>query len=197
MAITAQTILETDFGDFQVAYHQVGQSYEVVSFSQGTLTTGSPIIRIHSACLFGEVFHSQHCDCEEQITETMKAIQKHGHGAIIYCYQEGRGVGLLGKIKAMEVERREHVDTVEAFKRLGYKADTRDFSPAIAALRDLVVGVDITTFSGNPKKIKALQEAGYNVKRLLNITSDNLGKRAKEELKTKQNKLGYYYQDLT
>jgi len=97
MPITASTIIKTRFGDFQVSFHET-ESGDCVSFSQGKLTKGKPIVRLHSACLFGEVFHSLHCDCLRQVTQTMALIQKNKCGVIVYSYQEGRGIGLKRKV---------------------------------------------------------------------------------------------------
>ena len=102
--ITASTIIKTGFGNFKVSYHKFGKKI-CVSFSYGDLAKNEPIVRFHSACLFGEAFHSLHCDCQHQITKVMSLIQTNGNGVIIYAYQEGRGIGLENKIKSMELER--------------------------------------------------------------------------------------------
>src|SRR6266404_2077417 len=104
MPIRSSTIIQTDFGSFKVSYHEIdAQGY--VSFAHGDISRNTPIVRIHSACLFGEAFHSLHCDCNHQLTETMRVIDQHGSGVIVYSYQEGRGIGLEKKIEAMEIER--------------------------------------------------------------------------------------------
>ena len=193
MPITASTIIKTKFGDFKVCFHET-KCDACVSFSQSDLTKGEPTVRIHSACLFGEVFHSLHCDCLHQITQTMALIQKNKCGVIVYSYQEGRGIGLKRKIEAMEIQRVENCDTVEAFKKLGVeKSDPRDFKAEVQALKDLGVAKEIQSFSGNPIKDAALKAAGFRVVKNLKIDDKDLSEMAKEEIKIKIKKMGYKY----
>jgi 3,4-dihydroxy 2-butanone 4-phosphate synthase/GTP cyclohydrolase II len=193
MAIASSTTIETEFGNFNVSYHETKYG-NCVSFFQGNLSKGKPIVRLHSACLFGEVFHSLHCDCYYQLTETMALIHKQEKGVIIYSYQEGRGIGLKKKIEAMEIQRTEKCDTAEAFKRIGFKkVDLRDYKAEIEALKELGLAKNIKTFSGNPQKIKALKDAGYNVVEILKIDYKKLGSLAKQEIKTKIEKMGFSY----
>ena len=157
MPILASTFIHTDFGLFKTSYHK-SRNGICVSFSRGNLSKDIPIIRFHSACLFGEAFHSLHCDCDGQLTSAMDLIKRHGRGAIVYTYQEGRGVGLDQKIKAMEIQRKEKCDTVEAFKKLGLdRLDYRNYKESIDALEDLKVSKTIMTFSGNPEKMRMLK----------------------------------------
>ncbi len=193
MVITARTILKTRFGDFQVAYHKTKYG-SAVSFSKGDISIGTPVVRFNSACLFGEAFHSLHCDCEHQLTETMRLIKENDSGTIIYRYQEGRGIGLEKKIKAMEIERTQNMDTVEAFKKLGLKkSDYRNFKAEVQALKDLKSSKTIETFSGNPKKIKALEDAGYKITKILSGKPSDFSPRAKKERAAKEKKMGYHY----
>jgi len=193
MTITALTIIKTEFGNFKVSYHKFGKKI-CVSFSYGDLTKNEPIVRFHSACLFGEAFHSLHCDCQHQISKVMSLIQTNGNGVIVYSYQEGRGIGLENKIKAMELERKEKLDTVEAFKRLGFdKADCRDYDTEIKALKELNLAKKIKTFSGNPKKIEALKKDGYIVDVIIPEEPLDLSDIARKEREIKVKKLGYKY----
>ncbi|MBI5803842.1 hypothetical protein HY450_01210 [Candidatus Pacearchaeota archaeon] len=193
MTIVASTIIKTEFGNFKVCFHETEKG-SCVSFSQGDLSKDNPIVRFHSACLFGEIFHSLHCDCHHQLTETMALIHKNKCGVIIYSYQEGRGIGLKKKIEAMEIQRMENCDTVEAFKKLGFgKSDFRDYETEIQALKDLKVAKKIQSFSGNPVKDKVLKKAGFTITEILNIDDKNLSQIAKEEIKTKIEKMGYKY----
>ena len=193
MTITATTIIKTEFGDFKIFYHEFGKK-TCVSFSYGDLTKNEPIVRFHSACLFGEAFHSLHCDCQHQITNTMRLIQTNGNGVIVYSYQEGRGIGLKNKIKSMELERTEKIDTVEAFSKLGFdKSDYRDYKIEVKVLKELNLAKKIKTFSGNPKKIKHLEKAGYSVEVIILETPLDLSSIAKKERETKIEKLGYRY----
>ena len=193
MTIASSTIIKTEFGDFKVIYHETKYG-SCVSLSQGDLSKNEPIVRLHSACLFGEVFHSLHCDCYHQLEETMALIHKNKQGVIVYSYQEGRGIGLKKKIEAMEIQKLEKCDAVEAFKKLGLKkADLRDYNAEIEALKELNVAKNIKTFSGNPLKIKALKNAGYKIAETLNVDNKNISQLAKEEIDTKIKKMGYSY----
>jgi GTP cyclohydrolase II len=192
MVIVASTVLKTEFGDFKVCYHET-KNGSCTSFSQGKLNENTPIVRMHSACLFGETFHSLHCDCAHQLKNTMSQIHKNKHGVIIYSYQEGRGIGLKKKIQAMEIQLTKKCDTVEAFNKLGLKkSDYRKYDAEIQSLKDLELNKTIKTYSGNQDKIQQLRNAGYKVK-ILKEDSTHLSKLAKEERKTKEQKMNYCY----
>lgn len=193
--ISASTVLQTKYGPFKVNYHEFDES-ACVSFSYGDITKNNPIARFHSACLFGESFLSLDCDCNYQVAQTMEAIVKSGAGIIIYSYQEGRGIGLKNKIKAMEIERVENCDTVEAFKKLGFdKPDYRTYEAEVGALKELSVSKSIISFSGNPAKRKAIESAGFNIIEELEIKDDGLSEVAIKEKKVKQEKMGYTYKN--
>ncbi|MCA9485263.1 MAG: hypothetical protein KC506_00265 [Nanoarchaeota archaeon] len=193
MTITTQTIIETDFGKFKVSFHKSKKS-SCISFSYGDLKKGNPIIRIHSACLFGEAFHSRHCDCFHQLTATMKRIKEHGCGVIVYSYNEGRGIGIENKIKSMELERTKKVDTVEAFKLLGFdRPDYRDYKIEVNSLIELGVSKGIQTFTGNPAKLKSLRDGGFKVEKIYSDKPLKLTKLARSERETKEKKMGYDY----
>ena len=192
MTITATTVLDTEFGKYTVNYHEI-KGKTCVSFSYGNLKK-NPIVRIHSACLFGEAFHSLQCDCAHQVSKTMGLIQENDSGVIVYSYQEGRGIGLKNKIKAMEIERTRKVDTIEAFKEIGLKKpDYRDYKIEVEALKELSLSEKIKTFSGNPKKIEALKNAGFDVERVIPEKPLDLSDKAKSEREVKVKKLGYKY----
>lgn len=191
--IIAQTILLTKYGKFKVSYHQFKNKF-CISFSKGQLDKKIPIVRIHSSCLFGEAFHSMHCDCDYQLTQTMKLIEENKAGIIIYSYNEGRGIGLKRKIQTMEIERTKKVDTVEAFKFLGFKkSDYRDYKIEVRALRELKINRKIRTFSGNPQKLEALKGGGFKVIELISGEPLDISILAKKERLTKQEKMGYVY----
>ncbi|MDB5260356.1 MAG: ribA [Candidatus Nomurabacteria bacterium] len=192
MAITAQTVIQTEFGPFNVSYHKI-QNKELISFAQGDITFGSPIVRIQSACLFGEAFHSEHCDCAFQLTETMKAIHENQNGVIMYVpFEEGRGVGLENKIKSMELERTKGIDIIASFKELGFEPDPRNFNISVKALNDLNLSKEIKSFSSNPRKRKALEEEGYIIRQELEINPSQLSDLAKKEKQFKIDNLGYF-----
>jgi GTP cyclohydrolase II len=127
----------------------------------GDLTAGAPLLRIHSQCFTGEVLGSLRCDCHDQLEMAMQAIAQEGRGLLIYEYQEGRGIGLMAKLQAYELQDA-GLDTVEANHALGFKADCRDFSLPAAILRDLRIK-RVRLLSNNPRKASALIENGIEV----------------------------------
>ena len=156
----------------------------------GDPTGGVPLLRIHSQCFTGEVLGSLRCDCRDQLEIAMRAIAEEGRGLVIYEYQEGRGIGLMAKLKAYELQDA-GLDTVEANHALGFPADCRDFSLPAAILRDL--GIErVRLLSNNPDKVEALQRAGVNVVERIpcEVTPSP---HAEEYLKTKKEKLGHLF----
>ena len=127
----------------------------------GDPTEGVPLLRIHSQCFTGEVLGSLRCDCHDQLEMAMQAIAEEGRGLVIYEYQEGRGIGLMAKLEAYELQDA-GLDTVEANHALGFKADCRDFSLPAAILRDLGIK-RVRLLSNNPRKASALAENGVEV----------------------------------
>jgi 3,4-dihydroxy 2-butanone 4-phosphate synthase / GTP cyclohydrolase II len=127
----------------------------------GDVTTGAPLLRIHSQCFTGEVLGSLRCDCYDQLDMAMQAIADEGRGLVVYEYQEGRGIGLMAKLQAYELQDA-GFDTVEANHALGFKADLRDFSLAAAILRDLRVQ-RVRVLTNNPRKVRALSGRGIEV----------------------------------
>lgn len=193
MTLTDTTIIKTEFGDFKVGYHEF-KSKICVSFSYGDITKGTPIVRFHSACLFGEAFHSLNCDCKQQLSESMRLINQNGTGVIIYSYQEGRGIGLKKKIQTMEIERIEKCDTIEAFRKLGLeKSDYRTYKEEINSLKELNLSKTIKVISGNPIRVKNLEEEGYDVKERLLGQPANISELAQKERLAKEKKMGYKY----
>jgi len=127
----------------------------------GDLTEGAPLLRLHSQCFTGEVLGSLRCDCHDQLEMAMQAIADEGRGLVIYEYQEGRGIGLMAKLEAYELQDA-GLDTVEANHALGFKADCRDFELSAAILRDLGI-TRVRLLSNNPRKASALTENGIEV----------------------------------
>ena len=127
----------------------------------GDLSNGVPLLRIHSQCLTGEVLGSLRCDCRDQLEMAMQAIAKEGRGLVLYEYQEGRGIGLMAKVEAYELQDA-GIDTVEANHALGFKADFRDFSLAAAILHDLRIP-RVRLLTNNPRKVRALNDAGIEI----------------------------------
>jgi len=127
----------------------------------GDLSRDAPLARIHSQCFTGEALGSLRCDCSDQLAMAMQAIAHEGSGLVIYEYQEGRGIGLMAKLKAYELQDA-GIDTIEANHALGFKADYRDFSLSAAILRDLGV-TRVRLLTNNPRKVRALADAGIAV----------------------------------
>jgi len=127
----------------------------------GDLTEGAPLLRIHSQCFTGEVLGSLRCDCHDQLEMAMRAIADEGRGLVVYEYQEGRGIGLMAKLQAYELQDA-GFDTVEANHALGYKADARNFGLPAAIARDLGIR-RVRLLSNNPRKARALFDAGIEV----------------------------------
>src|SRR6266404_4777554 len=138
--------------------HQVDTALALVL---GDVTAGVPLLRIHSQCFTGEILGSLRCDCHDQLEMAMQAIAEEGRGLLIYEYQEGRGIGLMAKLEAYELQDA-GIDTVEANHALGFKADCRDFTLPAAILRDLGIK-RVRLLSNNPRKAKALAENGIEL----------------------------------
>jgi GTP cyclohydrolase II len=154
----------------------------------GDLTAGTPLLRIHSQCFTGEVLGSLRCDCHDQLEMAMQAIAEEGRGLVIYEYQEGRGIGLMAKLEAYELQDA-GFDTVEANHALGFKADCRDFSLPAAILRDFGIK-QVRLLSNNPRKASALAKNGIElVARLACEAAPNPHSLA--YLRTKKEKMGH------
>jgi len=160
----------------------------------GDLTHGVPLLRIHSQCFTGEILGSLRCDCHGQLEMAMRAIADEGRGLVIYEYQEGRGIGLMAKLQAYELQDA-GIDTIEANHALGFKADFRDFSLAAAILHDLHIP-RVRLLTNNPRKARALSDAGIEVVERLPCevgpTAHSLA-----YLKTKKQKMGHTLALLT
>ena len=148
------------------------------------------LVRIHSECLTGDIFHSERCDCGEQLETAMKVMDKKGQGIVLYLRQEGRGIGLFNKIKAYELQEKGY-DTVEANEKLGFKADLRDYHLAVEILQNIGVK-SIQLMTNNPKKINSLEKCGIKVSKRVPIVMEPK-KNNKSYLDTKEKKLGHMF----
>jgi GTP cyclohydrolase II len=159
-----------------------------VALVMGDVLTGSPILRIHSQCLTGDVFHSLRCDCRQQLELAMAAIADAGAGIILYEQQEGRGIGLMGKLRAYELQDQGR-DTVEANIDLGFKADQREFELPAEILK--LMGVKaVRLMTNNPEKVAALETAGIQVTE--RISAEVASEATFEKyLQTKRDKMGH------
>lgn len=189
MAIKTFTELNTDYGKFKISYHTLKKDM-CISFVMGDITEGIVKIRIHSSCLFGEAFRAKDCDCRQQLHKAMEIIEKDGKGIIIYLYQEGRGMGLDKKIQSINMEHIKNMDTVEAYEMLGFPLDSRDYSVAIEALKDLNASRDLILMCNNPRKSDFLTKNGYNIIEHLELNY-KVSKEAEKYLKCKKAKLDH------
>lgn len=163
---------------------------EAVALVMGDVASAAPLVRVHSQCLTGDVFHSLRCDCRQQLELSLSLIAEEGAGILIYEQQEGRGIGLMAKLQAYELQDA-GLDTVEANERLGFKADQRDFTLPGEILKALGV-TQVRLLSNNPDKVHALERAGVHVVERVpcEVTPS---KHAEEYLKTKREKLGHLF----
>ena len=165
---------------------------EAVALVMGDVHSAPPLVRVHSQCLTGDVFHSLRCDCRQQLEMALSMIRDLGAGILIYEQQEGRGIGLMAKLQAYELQDA-GLDTVEANERLGFKADQRDFALPGHILKALGVN-KVRLLSNNPEKVEALERAGVEV--LERVPCEVIpSPHAEEYLKTKKEKLGHLFSE--
>ena len=186
----AAAALPTDYGDFRViAYESVIDRETHVALVKGEIGDGEGVmVRVHSRCLTGDVFHSARCDCGPQLESAMNRIAAEGRGVLLYLNQEGRGIGLSNKIRAYELQE-QGLDTVEANERLGFKPDQRDYGIGVQILRDLGVR-SMRLLSNNPRKLVGLEGYGLSVSEWIPLEippSDH----SRRYLATKKAKLGH------
>jgi GTP cyclohydrolase II len=163
---------------------------EAVALVMGEVHAGSPLVRIHSQCLTGDVFGSLRCDCRQQLEMALAMIAKEGSGVLIYEQQEGRGIGLMAKLQAYSLQD-SGLDTVEANEKLGFKADERGFRMPAEILKALGIN-NVRLLSNNPDKVAALQRAGIVVTERIPCEIDPT-EHSVEYLKTKREKLGHLF----
>lgn len=188
--IVARAVLPTRFGRFTIVGLQGrGKAETAVALVRGRLNGNAiPVVRIHSQCLTGDVLTSQRCDCRAQLELSLRAIAKARGGALLYLPQEGRGIGLLNKLRAYELQDR-GMDTVEANERLGFAADSRDYRFCAEALRRLGAR-RVRLLSNNPDKVKQLEKFGIEVVERLPC-QPKVHHATRSYLQTKKSKLGH------
>ena len=151
-----------EYGEFAVNYHQFERKF-CLTLVHGDVAGYRPLVKLHSACLFAEAFHSLDCTCGLQLDRTLRSIQMNQRGVVVYSYDEGRGIGLENKIKALEIERTTGLDSFEAVRALGLVPDARDYVCESAALREIGTNAEIILISHSEVKWKSLTAAGFNV----------------------------------
>lgn len=186
----ADAKLPTEYGEFRITgYRSLISDEEFVVLYKGELERDTPtLVRIHSQCLTGDVFGSIKCDCGPQLHRSIAMIEDAGRGAIVYQQQEGRGIGILNKIRAYALQD-EGADTVEANERLGFAVDSRDYRQCAEILFDLGL-CKVRVISNNPDKLKALEDAGLSVVERIPIEVD-AEEPAAHYLRTKREKMGH------
>ena len=179
--------LPTKFGNFKlVAFPGENKDKEDLALIMGNVKNGI-LVRIHSECFTGDVLHSMRCDCGEQLDLAMERIAKEGKGIIVYSRQEGRGIGLVNKLKAYNLQD-EGMDTVEANIALGFNAELRNYENAAKILKELGVK-KVKLMTNNPSKVEDLTKEGFDVTQTKHSPKPN--KENKEYLKTKAEKMNH------
>ncbi len=182
--------LPTQTGDFKIAgYRSLNSNEEFVILFKGEMRKDVPtLVRIHSQCLTGDVFGSIKCDCGLQLKKAMELIEADGRGAIVYQQQEGRGIGIINKIRAYALQDK-GADTVEANEKLGFEVDAREYQQCAEILFDLGL-CKVRVMSNNPDKIEALEKAGLKIVERVPIEVE-AEEPAAHYLRTKKEKLGH------
>ncbi|MEH6943218.1 bifunctional 3,4-dihydroxy-2-butanone-4-phosphate synthase/GTP cyclohydrolase II [Bacillus sp. JJ722] len=186
----ASVQLPTDYGQFQlIGYSNIVDHCEHVALIKGDIhKEESALVRIHSECLTGDVFHSKRCDCGPQLDHALQILENEGAGVVLYMRQEGRGIGLLNKLRAYELQE-QGFDTVEANEKLGFPPELRNYALCAQMLKDLGIK-KIRLLTNNPEKIYGLTEYGINVTDRVSIQISAV-KENENYLSTKKIKMGH------
>jgi 3,4-dihydroxy 2-butanone 4-phosphate synthase/GTP cyclohydrolase II len=182
--------LPTDFGDFKLkAYRQTNTGDDHLVLYKGAWTVDEPVlVRVHSSCVTGDIFGSCRCDCGTQLHSALRMVEKEGRGAVVYMNQEGRGIGLINKLKAYKLQE-SGMDTVEANEHLGFKGDQRDYGVGAQIIRDMGIS-KLKLITNNPKKRVGL--IGYGLEIVENISIEvDPNVHNKKYLDTKRDRMGH------
>lgn len=191
--LEAESPLETETGHWTIkVYEDTLHGREHVALVRGKIHPTDPIlVRVHSECLTGDVFHSQHCDCGHQLDVAMERIAEEGKGVILYLRQEGRGIGLKHKIRSYALQQEEGLDTVEANERLGFPMDLREYGIGAQILKDVGVG-QLRLLTNNPKKIVGLEGFGLHIIEQVPLEVPPTSERQRKYLHAKKTKMGHW-----
>jgi GTP cyclohydrolase II len=193
----AEADFPSEYGHFRIYGFErrvVGMTEpeEAVVLRLGDVTGPPPLVRVHSECLTGDVFHSLRCDCQAQLDLSLEQIGAEGRGLFIYERKEGRGIGLMNKLRAYQLQD-EGADTVEANEALGFESDLRDYEMPASILKHLGV-TKIRLLSNNPHKVQAMEDAGIEVVERVPCIAPELETRA-AYLETKRIKMGHFLEE--
>ena len=183
-------MLPTHYGNFKIIpFRQKSNGLEHVALVKGEWDKDEPVlVRVHSSCMTGDIFGSCRCECGEQLHKAMELVEKEGKGAIVYLNQEGRGIGLMDKIRAYKLQE-EGLDTVDANLHLGYKADERDYGVGASILREIGI-TKMRLMSNNPVKRIGLE--GYGLEIVENVPIEiEMNEHNEHYLKTKKERMGH------
>jgi 3,4-dihydroxy 2-butanone 4-phosphate synthase/GTP cyclohydrolase II len=177
-------------------YKDVFENMEHIALVKGEIDPMKPIlVRVHSECFTGDVLQSLHCDCGDQLRNALRMIDKEGSGVLIYMKQEGRGIGLINKVRAYELQQREGLDTVEANEALGFPMDLREYGIGAQILKDIGVG-NMRLITNNPKKIIGLEGYGLHIQEQVSLECSAVSEKQKKYLRTKKIKMGHTLRDV-
>lgn len=178
---------------FEANFDSTGERRKetAVALVMGDIHSHPPLVRIHSQCLTGDVFHSLRCDCRQQLELALAMISEAGSGILVYEQQEGRGIGLMAKLQAYELQD-QGLDTIEANERLGFKSDLREYVLPVEVLKALDVD-KVRLLSNNPEKVAALENAGIQVVERVPCEPEPSSKHSEFYLKTKKEKMGHLF----
>jgi GTP cyclohydrolase II len=187
--LVAQAALPTRYGRFTIYGFKGNGSNEAVALVRGKISGATaPLVRVHSQCLTGDVLTSQRCDCRAQLELSLKKISQAGSGVLLYLPQEGRGIGLMNKLRAYQLQDR-GMDTVEANETLGFAADARDYDFSAQILKKLGAK-KIRLLSNNPEKVRQLEQSGIKVTQRVPC-QPRVSKISRAYLQTKKKKMGH------
>lgn len=184
--------MPTDYGDFVLtAFKQNDTGQEHLVLQKGTWEPNEPVmVRVHSSCVTGDIFHSLRCDCGEQLSKAMEMIEKEGKGVILYINQEGRGIGLINKLKAYKLQE-QGLDTVEANIKLGFKMDERDYGVGAQIIREMGI-TKMRLMTNNPTKRAGLIGYGLEIVENIPIVVES-NQHNKKYFETKRDKMGHEF----